>query len=132
MLVDYKFLTDVARHVSLQAYSPYSGFKVGAAAVFEEAPHSLFSGVNVENSSYGLTICAERSAIFAGVANGGKKLAAVAIACRNRDGAVISCFQPCGACLQVIAEFARPETLIFLDRRGEFKLSDFLPAPFSL
>lgn len=132
VLVDHKFLTNTASYAAESAYSPYSGFKVGAAVVFKELPHTLFRGVNVENASYGLTICAERAAIFAGIASGGKKLAAVAIACKNKDNETIACFQPCGACLQVIAEFAEQDTLIFLHQRGEFKLADFLPAPFML
>lgn len=131
-LVDYELLTNFAALAALNAYSPYSGFRVGAAVVFKETPQAVYTGVNVENASYGLTICAERAAIFSGVTNGGKKLAAVAIACRNNTSAIIPCFQPCGACLQVIAEFADQDALIFLHQRGQFKLSDFLPAPFSL
>ena len=132
MLNDYKLLTTVASGAAKNAYSPHSGFRVGAAAVFREVPHTLFTGVNVENASYGLTICAERAAIFSGVAQGGRTLVAIAIACRNSENDVISCFYPCGACLQVIAEFADQDTLLFLHNKGEFKLSDFLTTPFSL
>lgn len=132
LLDDYKFLTDVASNAAKNAYSPYSGFRVGAAVLFREAPHTLFTGVNVENASYGLTICAERAAIFSGVAQGGRTLAAVAIACRDSENDVVACFYPCGACLQVIAEFADQDTALFLHNRGQFKLSDFLTTPFSL
>lgn len=129
---DYKLLTGVASQIAANAYSPYSGFRVGAAVVFEEISYTLFSGVNVENASYGLTICAERAAIFSGVAQGGRKLAAVAIACRNAENVTIPCFYPCGACLQVIAEFADKNTDIFLHDKGQFKLTDFLTTPFAL
>lgn len=132
LLNDYKLLTSVASQAATNAHAPYSGFRVGAVALFEELPHTLFSGVNVENASYGLTICAERAAIFAGVAQGGRKLLAVAIACRDAENAVLPCFYPCGACLQVIAEFANPETALFLHNKGAFKLTDFLTTPFSL
>jgi homotetrameric cytidine deaminase len=122
-------LVVLAREVAEHAYSPYSGWKVGAAVVFAEnaAPHR---GANVENGSYGLTICAERAAIFAGVAAGGRRLVRVALTCTDRDGALVAKIAPCGACLQVIAEFGSAETVIEIDGRGTFRLADFLPRPF--
>ena len=131
-LADLNLLTSLASQAAKNAHSPYSGFRVGAVALFHENPHTPFNGVNVENASYGLTICAERAAIFSGIAQGGKTLAAIAIACRDREDAVIPCFYPCGACLQVIAEFATPDTAIFLHDIGAFKLIDFLNKPFAL
>lgn len=128
----YNLLTDAASQAAKNAYSPYSGFRVGAAVLFHEQPHTLFTGANVENASYGLTICAERAAIFSGIAQGGRKLAAVALACRDSEDIVIPCFYPCGACLQVIAEFADEATDIFLHDTGQFKLADFLKQPFAL
>jgi len=118
-----------AREVAANAYSPYSGWRVGAAVVFAECP-GLFVGANVENGSYGLTICGERSAIFAGVAAGGRRLVHVALTCRDRDGMLVAKIAPCGACLQVIAEFGTADTVIEIDGRGTFQLADFLPRPF--
>lgn len=123
-------LVVAAREAALNAYSPYSGFKVGCAVTFDGSP-AIF-GVNVENASYGLTVCAERAAIFTGVTRGFRKLQTVAIACRDKDNKTIRCFQPCGACLQVMAEFADETTEIILDGIGTFKLRDFMPAPFAL
>jgi len=122
-------LLALAREAAAHAYSPYSGWRVGAAVVFAETsgPHS---GANVENSSYGLTICAERAAICAGVAAGGRRLVRVALTCRDRDGTLVAKIAPCGACLQVIAEFGTADTAIEIDGRGTFRLADFLPRPF--
>lgn len=100
--------------------------------MFAETPGAIFYGANVENASYGLTQCAERSAICTGVSAGLRKIAAVAIACRDKDNNIAACFYPCGACLQVIAEFSDETTDIFLDGIGEFKLHDFLKTPFTL
>jgi cytidine deaminase len=118
-----------AREVAPRAYSPYSGWQVGAAVVFAEC-EAAFVGANVENGSYGLTICGERAAIFAGVAAGGRKLEHVALTCRDRTGTLVAKIAPCGACLQVIAEFGSADTVIEIDGRGTFRLADFLPRPF--
>jgi cytidine deaminase len=122
-------LVGLAREVATHAYSPYSGWQVGAAVVFAERSAPSV-GANVENGSYGLTICAERAAIFAGVAAGGRRLVQVALTCRDRDGTLVAKIAPCGACLQVIAEFGSADTAIEIDGRGTFRLADFLPRPF--
>jgi cytidine deaminase len=122
-------LLAAARSAGPQAYSPYSGWRVGAAAEFAEAA-GPFPGANVENGSYGLTICAERAAIFAGIVAGGRQLTRIALTCRNREGALVAKIAPCGACLQVISEFGTPDTEIEIDGRGTFRLADFLPRPF--
>jgi len=112
------------------AYAPYSGFHVGAAALFDGSGH-IFAGSNVENKSYGLTICAERSAIFAGVSAGLRRLSHVAVSCRDKQGNLIA-GKPCGACLQVINEFGTRDTKIILaDGRSMF-LCEFLPHPFGI
>lgn len=121
---------DLARTAAVTAYAPYSGFKVGCAAVF--APGRVFFGANIENASYGLTLCAERAAISAGVSAGCRKLRSLALACLDSNNNPQPCFMPCGACLQVIAEFAEPDTPIFLDAVGVFLLRDLLPSPFLL
>jgi cytidine deaminase len=95
------------------AYAPYSKFQVGAAVLLHDG--RIFTGCNVENASYGLTICAERNAIFAAVAASAKKPAIVAVAVVNRRG--IPC-SPCGACRQVIAEFGPGAMVWYLGAKG--------------
>lgn len=125
-------LIERARLAAKRAYSPYSNCRVGCAALFVEHPQLVFSGANVENASFSLTQCAERSAICTGVSNGFRKLSALAVACRDKDNNIAPCFYPCGACLQVISEFADENTAIFLDGLGRFTLRDLLKAPFTL
>lgn len=108
------------------AYAPYSQYPVGAAILF--ASQRIFCGCNVENASYGLTICAERNAIFQGIATGERLLRAVAIAVPTPDPAY-----PCGACRQVMREFAQdcPVFLVSGDgRRIETNLDALLPHAF--
>ena len=116
-----------ARDAAGLAYSPYSNFRVGAAVA---AGGEVYTGCNVENASYGLALCAERNAIFTAIAAGHRKITCVAVACI--DGGAASALMPCGACLQVIAEFAEPETSILVDRAGEFTLAQLLPLGFRL
>jgi cytidine deaminase len=123
-------LVAAARRAADNAHAPYSGWHVGAAAIFAGAAGPPFVGANVENGSYGLTICAERAAIFAGVTAGGRRLVRVALTCRDRDGTLVAKIAPCGACLQVINEFGSADTAIEIDGRGTFRLADFLPRPF--
>jgi cytidine deaminase len=94
MLADLLLL---AREMRENAYAPYSKYRVGAAVLTDDG--RLFGGCNVENVSYGLTNCAERTAIFTAVAQGARGLRAVAVATENGGS-------PCGACRQVLAEFA--------------------------
>ena len=98
-------LINAARQVRANAYAPYSGYHVGAAVRADDG--RIFAGCNVENTSYGLTICAERSAACATVAAGARAFVAVAIVTDSGG-------TPCGACLQVLAEFAppTPETIV--------------------
>jgi len=123
-------LLAAARTAGANARSPYSGWKVGSAAVFAETGAAIFKGANVENGSYGLTICGERSAIFAGVVAGGRQLVRIALTCSDSAGTLVAKIAPCGACLQVIAEFGTADTAIVIDGRGTFRLADFLPLPF--
>lgn len=108
------------------AYCRYSKFRVGAAVLADDG--QIYSGCNVENASYGLTMCAERNAIFQAVAQGGRKLKAVVIVTPT-DKAT----PPCGACRQVINEFG-PEAEIFVFGSGNvaqrWKLPDLLPDAF--
>ena len=117
-----------AREVALRAYAPYSHFRVGAA--LEDASGSVHLGCNVENASYGLSVCAERNAIFRAVAAGGPRpFRALAVACIDApDG---SC-SPCGACRQVIAEHFSADAQISVEGVGTFTPIELLPHAFRL
>ena len=121
----------LARRAAQGAYCPYSHFHVGAALLGDDG--LLVTGANVENASYGLTNCAERTAIFAAAAKGMRRLRAIAVACvDNPADASESSRMPCGACRQVIAEFATPHTEILIDGVGSRSLAEILPGAFVL
>jgi cytidine deaminase len=122
-------LLNAARQALERAYAPYSNFYVGAAVLTSQG--QVFTGCNVENASYGLTICAERSAIFAAVQKTQGSLTLRAVAVANR--AQVPC-SPCGACRQVIAEFGRDVIVIFQGKNGfqESTIADLLPETFRL
>jgi cytidine deaminase len=127
---DFDELLNSAREASRRAYCPYSKFHVGAAV---RAGGQIFTGANVENASYGLTICAERTAVFAAVLAGAGPIEAVAVACVDApEGADPEQLMPCGACRQVMAEFAGPETPVVVDRVNTFRLDELLPRAFRL
>jgi len=108
------------------AYCKYSGFHVGAALL--SADGRIFTGCNVENVSYSLTICAERNAVFKAVSEGVTAFSAIAVAGSSTSDFSRPCV-PCGSCLQVLGEFCgRDFPIILAD--GEYKLSDFLPFSF--
>ena len=121
-----------ARQATAQAYAPFSKFYVGAAILTQSG--EIFTGCNVENSSYGLTNCAERTAIFTAVAAGALSAVheLIAVAVVNREGEVCS---PCGACRQVIFEFGPEAIVIYRAHSGEIaqtKAKDLLPEGFRL
>ncbi len=89
------------------AYVPYSHFKVGASAVAEDGRH--FGGANIENASYGITMCAERNAIFGAACAGVRKITALAVVADTEAGV-----SPCGACRQAMTEFMTADTPVFL------------------
>ena len=103
----------LARAAMKHAYAPYSDFRVGAAILLGDG--RVFTGCNVENASYGLTICAERNAVFAAVAASSRKPEILAVAVVNHRG--IPC-SPCGACRQVLAEFGPRATVWYLGAKG--------------
>lgn len=115
-----------AREVMERAYAPYSGFRVGAALLGEDG--SVHTGCNVENASYGLTVCAERAAVAAAVASGVRRYLSVAIVTSGAEPV-----PPCGACRQVLAEFGRGMTVVSQSARGrrEWTLDQLLPDPFA-
>jgi cytidine deaminase len=123
-------LLAAARNALKKAYARYSNFRVGAALLTAEG--EVFSGCNVENASYGLTICAERAAIFCAVrGTAAPKLAIRAIAVVNGDEMPCS---PCGACRQVIFEFGENAIVVFKGQQGyqELSIQDLLPDSFRL
>ena len=124
----HRKLLSAARLAMKKAYSPYSKIKVGAALLSDSG--KIFCGANVENASYGLTICAERAAVAVAVAAGARKFIAVAVAW-NKKGQV----SPCGACLQVLSEFCAGMEVITAAGGGNItvrKLSDMLPDAFQI
>ena len=130
MPADPTALLNAARAAAAQAYCPYSNFHVGAAVL---ADGKIFAGCNVENASYGLTICAERNAIFAAVASGVRRIQAIALACVDATAdAPAASRMPCGACRQVIAEFAAADMPVYVDGVGALTVADLLPHAFQL
>ncbi len=122
----YFQLLKIAKDFSKNSYSPYSKFKVGAAVLCEN--DKVFCGTNIENASYGLSMCAERVAIFSAIANGAKKIKAVAIYTSTGNTT------PCGACRQVIAEFSNNVDIIYNAKNNKIKiekLSSLLPKSFN-
>jgi cytidine deaminase len=108
-------LLDRASQTALHAYAPYSGFRVGSALRLTGG--EVVTGTNVENVSYGLTICAERAAVMRAVAEFGPEIRIEAVAVANLNGASSP---PCGACLQVLSEFILPDApVIFSIQDGE-------------
>jgi len=119
-------LADLARMAGRKAYAPYSRFRVGAALLGQDG--RVFTGCNVENASYGLSICAERNAVARAVAEGCVKYRAIAIA-SDRPGLT----SPCGACRQVLAEFNPRLRVIMSGSSGRIvaaRLDRLLPASF--
>jgi len=120
-----KKLIEKAKKARENAYAPYSNFKVGAAILTEDG--DVYTGVNVENASFGLTICAERVALFKAVSDGKRSFKAVAVVADTEEP-----IPPCGACRQVLSEFGDME-VIMANLKGSVKitrLKDLLPDSF--
>jgi cytidine deaminase len=118
-----------ARQAMKNAYAPFSNFRVGAAILTSKG--QTFSGCNVENSSYGMTNCAERTAIFSAVAKHGPKLEIIAVAVANDHKVLCS---PCGACRQVIFEFGPDAVIFYQGEKGpkQSLITELLPEGFRL
>ncbi len=126
--MDNKVLIDMALKAMENAYAPYSGFKVGAALLCSDK--KVYTGCNIENSSYGASNCAERTAIFKAVSEGEREFEKIAIVSSSGDFTF-----PCGICRQVLSEFMYDKTVVlFSEKDGikEFKVKDLLPEAFRL
>ena len=150
--MDNEELIEIAKKARENAYAPYSNFKVGAALLTRS--ENVYKGCNVENASYGLTVCAERVAIFNAVSNGEKEFIKMAIVkgsnkenekeiseeniqeIEKKDMQESEDFlTPCGACMQVMSEFNPDLELILLDTTGKIitiSLKELFPKPFQL
>lgn len=126
--MDYRILVEKAKEAMENAYAPYSHFSVGAAVLTKDG--SYFVGANIENASYGLTNCAERTAIFTAYSQGYRKEDIVAMAVVGKGEKLI---QPCGACRQVLSELLEKTTPIVLETKGEIRITrmeELLPFAF--
>lgn len=122
----YDKLIAAAQKALANSYSPYSKFAVGCALLGED--RAVYSGTNVENGSYGLTVCAERAAVFTAVSAGCRKFVATAVVSNSEKFPY-----PCGACLQVLSEFAAKLPIVLVNREEltkEISLEKLLPSPF--
>lgn len=128
MVIDMNTLLEESKIAREKAYVPYSKFKVGAALL--TADGSVYHGCNIENASYGMTNCAERTAFFKAVSEGVKDFAALAIVADTDHPC-----PPCGACRQVMVEFCKPEMPVYLTNlKGDVELTtvgDLLPGAFT-
>ncbi|MBT9129762.1 MAG: Cytidine deaminase [candidate division WS2 bacterium] len=123
----YSHLVEEARKTKLNAYAPYSRYQVGAALLTRNG--EIYTGVNVENSSFGLTVCAERIAIFNALSQGNQDLEAIAISAQGEEIPY-----PCGACRQVMNEF-NPDLMVILDSGDHiniYSLQELFPMAFKL
>ncbi len=119
-------LLDAALAARENAHAPFSKFKVGAA--IEDQTGRIFTGCNVENATYGLTICAERVAVFKAISEGARNFTRIAVAADTDE-----LTPPCGACRQILWEFCGDAELILVNLQGKtesFHLKDIFPRPF--
>ena len=127
--MDYKTLMEKAIEVSKNAYNRYSNFAVGACVLTEN--DKIYTGCNFENASFGLSICAERNAVGSAIADGERKIKAIAIYSPNTD----NCY-PCGACRQVLHEFKSDNGIDVILKQGEElnirTIDELLPEGFNL
>ena len=128
-MTEYRELMEKAKEASNRAYAPYSKYNVGACVLTDN--NKIYTGCNFENASYGLSICAERNAIGSAIADGERKLKAIAIYSPNMEDC-----SPCGACRQVIYEFkSGTGTDVITEKNGNLvvhKIDELLPEGFSL
>jgi len=123
---DFEPLIDAATQARLQSVAPFSNFQVGAAV--KTANGKVYTGCNVESASYGLTVCAERVAIWKALSEGERQFTQLAVVADTE-----TLTPPCGTCRQIIWEFARGATIVFANLHGqseEFHMADLLPRAF--
>ncbi|OFZ12530.1 MAG: cytidine deaminase [Bdellovibrionales bacterium RBG_16_40_8] len=123
----YRKLFLIAKNTLDKAYSPYSHIKVASAVLMSNG--RVYSGCNIENASYGATICAERVAIFKAISEGAKKIKAILVLTNRNE-----IWPPCGICRQVMAEFASPITVVYATNLNKeflkYRFSELLPGAF--
>ena len=128
-----KDLMDLAIQAKENSYSPYSLFSVGAALLAKSG--KVYVGCNVENSSFGVTNCAERTALFSAIAAGEREFMAIAV-CGNKAGLERETCFPCGVCRQALCEFCPPDMPVYLESSNgdiiSFTLGELLPHAFNL
>lgn len=126
--MDYERLIELAKEAREKAYVPYSHFKVGACVLTEDG--KIYKGCNIENASYGLTNCAERTALFNAYSSGDTRIKAIAVVADTEKPV-----PPCGACRQVMLELGGEELIVILcNMKGDFKVTtvkELLPGAFS-
>ena len=126
MSENFEPLIDAAKHARMQSVAPFSNFLVGAAVKTEGG--KIYTGCNIESASYGLTVCAERVAIWKALSEGERQFTQLAVVADTE-----TLTPPCGTCRQIIWEFARGTTIVFANlngKREEFHIADLLPRAF--
>jgi cytidine deaminase len=126
-------LVRLAKEARGHAYTPYSGFSVGAALLCKDG--RIYQGCNIENAAFGPTICAERTAIFKAVYDGERDFEAIAVVGGRAGEEITGLFPPCGVCRQVMREFCNPKEMTVIlaktpEDYREMKLEDLLPMSF--
>ena len=125
-------LIELAKEAMTHSYSPYSGYKVGAALLCGDG--TVYTGCNIENASYTPTVCAERTAVFKAVYDGHRDFVAIAV-CGGKDGVITGSFPPCGVCRQVMREFCGDDFKVYLVKPDGYEmrtLAQLLPDSFTL
>ena len=128
--MNYDVLIQRAKDAMAHSYSPYSGYKVGAALLCADG--TIYEGCNIENASYSPTICAERTAFFKAIYDGHRNFTAIAI-CGGKNGVITGSFPPCGVCRQVMREFCDDDFTVILIGDGSYEtrtLGQLLPDSF--
>ena len=124
-------LIEMAIEAMSHSYSPYTGFRVGAALLCADG--TVYTGCNIENASYTPSVCAERTAFFKAVYDGHRDFTAIAV-CGGKDGVITGAFPPCGVCRQVMREFCGDDFIIYMVDAAGFEprtLAELLPHSFS-
>lgn len=127
-----KDLFILAKKAMENSYAPYSGYNVGAVLVCKNG--NIYRGCNIENASYSLTNCAERTALFSAIANGEKEFEAICVV-GGKDGVITDYTMPCGACRQALAEFGNKDFKVYIgideNNIKDFTLGELLPCSFN-